>query len=247
MSKKNPKPDGEKKPTQAWARWPHEPPDAYAAALVFFTMTDRSIDGAWAEYARRHGSAADDPAVVGNREHRKGVSARWKWFDRAEAFDADRARLEAAAVERAASNHARLWADRYQRAREDDYDIAQALRHKAMEMLSCPLYQETATEVDPTTGAAVTVVREPAKWKTADIAVLLRIAYELQEGAFKAVMPNTESNQGPVSHEPPQAVQFDPAPVIIDVVRHAPRVLAAPDAAAPRRVIEASYEESPGS
>lgn len=134
-------------PARPWEPKKQETSDAYSAFVRYRDQADRSMP-----------ALADE---LGCRvEVLKRWSSRFAWVDRCRAWDAH---LQAER-DRAAAAEARRWAERHQRAREQAYAAAQALRAKATEMLDTDLAD--------------------SKWGMRDAAALLKTAHELEAAAL---------------------------------------------------------------
>lgn len=106
------------------------------------------------------------------------MSAKFKWVERAKAWDANLEAIKAEEIETAAALEARRWAERYEKLREQEFEAGQQLIERAQEMLEYPLVR-TETKAD---GQTVIVV--PADWKPADVVAFLNTASKLARMAI---------------------------------------------------------------
>lgn len=148
---------------QPWERQPKETARAYAAFKVYLDLgKDRSADRAWSKVTGRNG---------GRSGHWGEWSVKWRWVERATAYDLHMARLEQEKREQALANEVDKWADRQRELREREFALSQQLLDKVEAMLKFPL--QTVTRSGPK-GENVTIV--PADWAVRDVARLLETA-----------------------------------------------------------------------
>ena len=100
----------------------------------------------------------------------------WKWRERAEAWD--NAQLEQARE---------IWADRRDQWRQEEWDLATALREKAFDMLGFPVAKVTREK-----DGQVTIV-EPSEWRLVDAAKLIDTASKIARLSTGMVNERTES------------------------------------------------------
>jgi hypothetical protein len=105
-------------------RLPGETPKAFAAFLVYRNMgADRSIVKA----GRKLGK---------NRVTLEDWSVKYCWTERAAAYDAEQARKEQAAIDKAQAAEAAKWARRQSKHREDSFQLGQLMIRKARTILN---------------------------------------------------------------------------------------------------------------
>lgn len=137
--------------TSSWEQLPDEKAHIYEAARVYFELGPRRTLREVARHCHR------SPRTIAH------WSGRFRWAERARAYDAYRLKLEDAerqkVLEHAARTEAQKWFERLREEREEEWRSAQALLAKAREMLACPL--------------------EDTKWNWRDAGVLIDQAAKL--------------------------------------------------------------------
>lgn len=112
-------------------------------------------------------------------------SSEFKWVDRAGAYDDWNSDRVLTRLRQQQELRERLWAERRDHQREQEWDIAQALLDKVREMLSVPLFTETVTEmlkgIDPDGRIIIEqVIRyEPLDWGATDMARFFDVASKM--------------------------------------------------------------------
>jgi hypothetical protein len=135
-----------------WEQSRNESIKAYAAAKTYF---DLGPDGSLEATAKRmHKSLG--------QMKRWSVDHRWK--SRAIAYNRRRNQIEQEAKEDQIRQTARLWAERAEKLREDDYQMSIKQREKAYELLKYPIAKIITTSVD---GKTITTA-VPAHWNMGD-------------------------------------------------------------------------------
>lgn len=146
-----------------WERQSGESAPAYAAAWAYFQMgSERSLS-----------------AVARNFHKSKTLlarwSVRWRWAERAEAYDRHLHRLALDAQNKALAEEVERWEKRRSEQREREWSAAEALLSRAQQMLQLPLTITTEDE-------GRTVI-QPARWSMRDVALFLDVASKLARRA----------------------------------------------------------------
>lgn len=121
------------------------------------------------------------------------LSRRWGWADRIRCLDHNLEARRQAAFDRASASDARRWVERRAAKRERDYQIADLLTKRAVQMLQFPLVEtsEETTGIETTELGEVHVhkriVIKPYKWNAGNIPALLSAADALASRALDAV------------------------------------------------------------
>lgn len=167
--------------TQPWDRWPEESTTDYARFCDYLLMGPRRTVRAAAikSYAR------ECPDLVGTElapvhpysSKYYALKRDLRWLDRAAAYDAELMRVRLQRYREAMTDF-----------REREFEAAEQLLRRAMEMLNFPLVEEYEEEVVGEDGQ-VTVVRhvEPVRWNLRDAATLAEAASTLARRAAGAV------------------------------------------------------------
>lgn len=92
---------------------------------------------------------------------------KWRWRQRAEAWDAWRRQMEE-----------QRWERRRRKVREEEWKLADDLIAKAKQMLAMPIVR-TVRETSED-GQQVTTIVEPARWRQADVARFVELADKLR-------------------------------------------------------------------
>ena len=141
----------------AWKQQPGESVRAYQAALAYFRMGMGRSTAALAKHLDK------------DRGYIQRLSARYRWAERAQEYDAEYCERDPetreAVVREAAEAEAEKWLARVRVAREEEWEVSRDLVAKAREMLSQPL--------------------EQTKWSLRDAAKFLELASKLTELATK--------------------------------------------------------------
>lgn len=146
-----------------WERQPGESAPAYAAAWEYFQMgSERSL----ATVARKFNKSKTLLARW---------STRWRWTERAEAYDRHLYRLELQAQNKAIAAEVEMWEKRRSEQREREWSAAEALVSRAYQMMQHPL--TTTTEDEGRT------IIQPTRWSIRDVAVFLDTASKLARRA----------------------------------------------------------------
>jgi len=142
----------------------------------------RTKDDAYREYASRNPRVAPEDNGPSRARHASGRwgewAARWRWPERAVAWD-DHLDAEARSAEEAVvRRHAEELAEQRRAQRGQELELGSQLLTRAREMLSLPVVDVT-TERDTATGR-VTQHFHAAKWRLGDAAAIARIGVELR-------------------------------------------------------------------
>lgn len=151
---------------EPWGRRDGESERAYVAFLAFLNLGEhRTVLDAYRQCKGK-------PEVT----QTGGTWSRWvkdhRWFDRARDWDNHQARIRQEGEDRVTVTEAEEWARRRERARQSNWDAAQALRAKAATMLKFPI-QRTTSEDGKT-------VIHPARWTFTTIGRFLALASQLE-------------------------------------------------------------------
>lgn len=183
-----------------WDPEPRETVEAYRAFRAFLELGDkRTLAGAGEALGKKLRTVED-------------YSKRFRWFDRAKAWDAWMARQYDDARAAETARRAKMTETRRQSQVEDDWALANALRTRAAEMLAWPIFTEEKLGVE-----GKTIVRTPAKWSMRDVVAMIRLSSEL--GRLALGMPTKAISIQDPAEERPNA--------ILDSDVHVPPALAA--------------------
>jgi hypothetical protein len=178
-----------------WERQPGETANAYRAALIYFGLgPGRTLAQASNRYYQEETRfrPASNPRRKLDTNRPSGDIYKWSsenaWSARALA-DAEK------------------WAKRFSQARQDDWDIAQAVKARSIEMLGFPL-EQTREETVGEDGKTTVIIREPVKWTARDIAAFLKAANDIQD----AIARQVAAEQAPPPPPPPGEAPDAPAP-----------------------------------
>lgn len=153
----------------------------------------RESDKAYAAFCpyRDAGAERSLESVARQLHKSKQLLGRWsmkfRWVERAQAYDRDQERMLADAKQKALGDEAAKWAERALALREREWTTAQELLKKADDMLKFPL-MERELKRDTRIGAGGEIIEEvtiihPAKWGFRDAAALFDLAARLQRNA----------------------------------------------------------------
>jgi hypothetical protein len=170
----------------AWERQYGESRQAFAAFAGYRDLgSDRSVDEAY-----RRGRGLPEDHTRATKRWRVWV-ARWRWLERAAAWDAhldDEARRT---QEEAVRRDAEVLAERRRAQREREVDVGDRLLRRAEEMLTLPLV-ETTVERDTADGRVVQRIA-PTAWRVADAARLADVGARLKRQALDMHGPASET------------------------------------------------------
>jgi hypothetical protein len=160
-----------------------EPDEAFEAFTIYLQMgPNRSLMSVGQE-------------LVKSRQLLSRWSARWKWVERASAWDDHLRAIELKELERRRKQKA----ERRAKEEEDGYELAQKVRAKLQEALMFPL-SEVEFERDK---KGVTKIIKPARWSYRDLAALIKASADLIE---KTTAPDRVEGQfGPGQGGPASA------------------------------------------
>lgn len=165
-----------------------KPRDLDAAWRAHLGSTARATDRA-PEYIRRHyrGSTQDQQA---------GVYPSIGWEERARGYDIAEQRRQMV-----------LWEERRNILRRKEWDAAEKLLSRAMEMLEWPIHEETYVEHEEVDedGSVITIfqtVKKPVRWAIRDIQAMVKVASEvarlsaeMSQGKFQFELSVTLSSE----------------------------------------------------
>jgi hypothetical protein len=162
-----------------WERLPREPETAYAAFRVYLEQPPhrRCVE----RMADPHlGPPLPEGLPRWHPAHYCKLSARWKWVERARAYDA----YLQAARDREAARKAALWERRRQETLERHYELGDLLERRAREMIARPLERVTKTTDGP--DGPVRITLEPARWTFRDAVAAVETAAAIKAGVLDA-------------------------------------------------------------
>jgi hypothetical protein len=155
-----------------WIRRSGESSPAYEAFLAYRDLgRDRSIDRA--ALALKGGLSPGDGRPSSGRL--RGWSSRWRWVERARAWDA----FLQAERDKVAIREARKWESRRLAALEANWGLSLELREKLKKMLEFPISKQTTKD-------GKTII-EPARWSYQTIVSLAKAAAEIGAAVLLAV------------------------------------------------------------
>jgi hypothetical protein len=197
-------------PRQPWERMEGEGDQAYRAAQVFFEMgPGRTLaDVAGRIYGGAQGrDGGAEGAPKGRRiPGRIGTwSRKFRWAERAKAWDSHHAAARTRASVRIAESDAeKLARERHERDVQN-LVVASQLKLRTLQMLDWPMeevVEETRT-ISPD-GKTIVIQRtvQPARWRLRDAAVMAKVAKELEDLTL-----------GPA---PPEVPAVDRTPAVVD-------------------------------
>lgn len=156
-------------PEHPWKQRTRERAVAYEAFIVYRDLgSDRSLANV--------GKTLGKSLALCSR-----WSFTWDWVGRAKAWDIH---LQSER-DKAALAEARKWEERRIQAREANFDMAQRLRERASELLRHPIVRARGKGPD---GA---IVVEPAGWRQDTIAVLAKLAADLESASIPQASKDT--------------------------------------------------------
>ena len=162
-----------------WERQKGESAKAYEAAKIYFeTGAERSCESV-------------------SQRCSKSIALIWRWSKRhswvfrAEQYDKERSRLESEERTRATAKEADKWAKRRSEQRDREWQQAELLIERAMQMLKYPLSRQEVKAKDKDGNPTITIV-EPAKWTFKDAAVYLDSAAKLARLAAQMETENVK-------------------------------------------------------
>jgi hypothetical protein len=161
-------------PTNPWDRLAGEPGRAYEAFVAFRDAGPERTLG-----SLNRDRTKGDPKWLSRYKH---WSTRWHWLERSLAWD----RHLLAARDRTRVAHARRWARRVERARERQYQNAQAVRARCLDMLKFPLSEQRTTRQETVDGQPTVqqITIRPARWNLDTVGRLLRLVADLEAEAL---------------------------------------------------------------
>lgn len=176
---------------EPWEETPGESVEAHRAFLAYRDIeAGRTLEGA----RKALGKGA------GYRRLCERWSSRWRWVDRARAWD-DHLRRERDGV---AAEREREWERRRLDAMESAWEDAQVLRDRARRMMEFPL---VADRVEDTATGRVTVV-EPARWTFDTLVRLVKVAAELEAAVLAEALPRGDDGFDPATATPDECRAF---------------------------------------
>lgn len=129
------------------------------------------------------GYSRDLPAVSQNTGVDEQTLKRWytqyKWKTRVEAWDGFVQEAHRKALIPALNKSSEEWANRRVAISEEEFQLAEKLKQKALDMLSMPLHEQIVQEIDKVTGRPVTIIVKPVKWTLRDAITAAQIFSEL--------------------------------------------------------------------
>jgi hypothetical protein len=165
-----------------WDRLSKESARAYSAFCLYRDFgSKRSIDAAFPQ-----------PPAASRRQRAPRTwfdwSRRFRWVERAQAWDAHLVRLSVKEKEQAARREAERWAERSRAHRERQFKLADQMMDKAETILKMPVVR---TRVETNGG---TTVIEPVKIRAADAARLSSVANDLAKEAIEDARRESEAS-----------------------------------------------------
>lgn len=180
-----------------WSQQPNETPRNYALFLAYRDMEGRrSVRGACDVAAERDDAEARTTRDPGPRHpggYAAGLAKKWRWAQRAMAWDIhmqkarDEAAIAAARLESA--RRAAIWERRRQDSLENFFGLSEKARRKVEAMLDAPAYEDR-TETLP--DGKIMVIRSP-KFSFGDASRLLKTAAEIQVGVLASATRDVET------------------------------------------------------
>lgn len=173
---------------QPWERQDGESVKAYKAFCIYRDMgQDRTIRRAHEVYAD-----LDENTIREAPPYFLKWSRKFKWVHRVGQYEDHMERIAREAEERAVEGVSTKWAQRLEAMREQEWNLAESLMERALEMLSFPLVR-TKESVD---GKTIEVY--PVDWKLSDVATLAKTASMLgRMAAGPAALGKPEDEEKP--------------------------------------------------
>jgi hypothetical protein len=113
------------------------------------------------------------------------ASRKFQWDSRARAHDVACLAVQQQELLAQKTEKAKTWARRAQKKKENDWEDAQALRAKAMQLLERPIQWVTVRIRDIESGQFC-IVSKPFGWSTKDALIMLKVASELSQSALSS-------------------------------------------------------------
>ena len=162
MKKDNPKPKP-RAPQQPWGRRHRESEEAHKAFLAYRDLgADRTLERASRDCTK-------------SLQAFKFFSAKWDWIERCRHWD----NFLQSERDKVAARYQGLWERRRVQALKENYEIAQALRAKAKQMLAFPLVERNLTEDGRT-------ILKPLRWSLGTALDAFRLAAEIESAVLTA-------------------------------------------------------------
>lgn len=160
-----------------WEQMPHEEAKPYLAFCLYRNLgpRERTVRKAHELY---RGMVPGSRTSAGLPPYFNRWSSDYQWKDRARAYDVHLLEEIRRAEEEAVRGRANVWAQRFDAQREQEWLQAEALMERVDQMLSFPIAR-TTTVHEGKGGKRTTIIVEPADWRLADIAVLVKTASAL--------------------------------------------------------------------
>lgn len=163
--------------TKAWEQRKGESSSSYALFLIYRDMgPKRSFDRFFDEDFEPETELRENCGKIPSRSALEKLSSRWLWVERCRAWDNHLQAIR----DREAAKEVAKWERRRQQALDQVYRDAQALRERFRQMMQFPLAKKEVKE-----GGKVTVIT-PVRWSAKDMAILARLAAEMESVAIKA-------------------------------------------------------------
>lgn len=160
-----------------WEQMPHEIPKAYLAFCLYRNLgpRERTVRKAHELY---RGMGVGSRKSAGLPPYFNRWSSDYRWVDRARAYDVWMLEEVRRVEEDKLRDRAGVWAQRFDAQREQEWLQAEALLDKVDQMLAFPI-SRTTTVHEGKGGKRTTIIVEPADWRLADVATIIKTASAL--------------------------------------------------------------------
>jgi hypothetical protein len=156
-----------------WRKLPDEPNRAYQYFKLYLGLpVPRKLDRVAAKTRLSRGAIG-------------AYSAKYKWLERADAYDNNENNKELEKKRRHREKIDEQWLERRDEQRQQEWDIAQQFLNKVRQMLNTPLFRETVTEyldsLDPQGRIIIkqVITYEPLDWSPSDMAKFFEIGSKI--------------------------------------------------------------------
>lgn len=166
-----------------WERQPGEPAAAYSSFIVYRDLG--SLNRTYAKVKDLKGFKSE--AQV------EAWASQLRWVERCNAWDAYLRTIVQGEQEKGIRAMAISWETRAARLKEEEWELAELMRSRMMEMLQMPLTRETIETGEHEGQAVIIKIIEPTGWGYRDIAAVAREASKI--GRLAAEMPTDGARQ----------------------------------------------------